>query len=77
MDRIIITKPMHGICMMQVCAIKNIKDKELLDYVNIHNPSGTKNGWTKVIRDDKEHPDCNPIKCADHPNKRVHFLIAC
>jgi len=76
MNKVIITKPMQGICHMQVCAEKDTSDEEILDVCNRENPSGTKAGWSEVIRNDKEHPVNNPVTCDDH-SSRTHFLVVC
>lgn len=76
MNRVIVTKAMVGIAGMQVCAVKDASDVEILDVCNRENPSGTTNGWAIVVRDDKEHPQCNPIPCAQE-KERVHFMVMC
>ena len=76
MDRIVVTKVFHGIFSMQVCAEKDVSDDEILVVCNDQNPSGTTNGWSKVVRNDKEHPNCNPVKC-DDDSSRLHFLVNC
>ena len=76
MKRVIITRPFHGLAGMQVCAKANATDKEILEVCNTQNPSGTSNGWSEVIRDDKEHPNSNPVQCEQHPDRK-HFIILC
>lgn len=76
MKKVVVTKCMVGICHMQVCAKAESTDEEILHECNSANPSGTSLGWCDVIRDDKEHPNMNPIQCKDDP-KRKHFMIAC
>lgn len=73
MEDIIITKAMVGICHMQVCAIKSLSDKEIVDYANRFNPSGTSNGWSCVVRDDDR---LKPVQCEDHPD-RQHLILVC
>ncbi|MCH8135376.1 MAG: hypothetical protein IIB77_05285, partial [Proteobacteria bacterium] len=46
--RVIITKAMVGICHMQVCAIDDATDEEILEKCNAENLAGTKNGWGHV-----------------------------
>ncbi len=75
-ERIIITKAMHGIAGMIVCCVKGVKDKEILDFCNVNNPSGTRGGWGKVIKKDKEHPQCEPVACQDVKG-RTHFIVTC
>lgn len=81
MERIIITKPIVNICTMQVCAIKDATDEEMLEACNRENPSGTNNGWSQVIRAvDEENmfkgKNKQPVICKDHPD-RIHFLVLC
>jgi hypothetical protein len=75
MEKIIITRPILGLCHMQVCAITTATDTEILQYCNKHNPSGTTNGWTTVIRDDPDK-NLNPVQCKEY-EKRMHYLISC
>lgn len=72
MKKIVVTKPMVGICHMQVCVEEDTTDEEILEVCNTENVSGTTNGWVEVIRDG----DNAPIKCADAPN-RLHIIVAC
>lgn len=76
MERVIVTRPIIGICHMAVCAAKDATDEEILSVCNRENPCGTTQGWVSVIRDDKEYPQCNPVKCADDP-ERLHIMVAC
>lgn len=80
MDRVIVTRPMQGICHMQVCAARNATDEEILAVCNRDNPSGTEKGWTHVLRHDEEFLGTSgggPVPCADDPENRFHFLVAC
>jgi len=81
--RVEITRFALGIFAMQVCAVNDATDDEILEVCNRENPSGTSNGWSKVIRkiedvsglvDDKE--DNLPKPCSQVKN-RVHYLIYC
>lgn len=82
MERVVVTRAMIGICHMQVCAIKDVTDEEILDVCNAENPSGTSNGWASVIREQGDNPEfwggdkMLPVKCDDDP-ERLHFLVAC
>jgi hypothetical protein len=72
MARVIVTRFMVGICHMQVCAIADVTDEEILEVCNRENPSGTTAGWGKVIREgDGKHR-----QCSDYPD-RMHFLVEC
>lgn len=50
LDRVLIMRRMIGICGMQVCAVKDATDTEILSACNSKNPSGISNGWTTVVR---------------------------
>jgi len=81
MKKIIVTQPFLNICSMQVCAIKKVTDKEILEVCNTENPSGTRAGWTTVVREiekesmfrTKKHL---PVQCQKYPN-RLHFIALC
>lgn len=45
MKRVVITKAMIGICAMQVYAVKNATDEEILKVCNQENTAGTTKGW--------------------------------
>ena len=76
MNRIEITKPMIGICYMQVCAIHDVTDEEILEYANEHNPAGTENGWVEVAREDHKDSNRHPVVCEDNIDRR-HFILIC
>ena len=75
MNRVEVSKRIHGLDGMQVCAVPGATDEEILWVCNIQNPSGV-TPWSSVCRDDKEHPQCNPVPCDKYAN-RVHFLVYC
>ena len=54
MKRVEITNMAVGICYMQVCTVLDATDEEILEICNYQNPSGTKQGWTKVIRKEED-----------------------
>lgn len=78
--RVTITRGIIGFCSMQVCAVDDVTDDEILAHCNQHNPSGTSAGWTTVVR----VPDGGmfqmdataPVACALHPG-RTHFRVNC
>jgi hypothetical protein len=72
MDRIIITKPFLGIFNMQVCAVNDATEEEIIAFANDTNPSGTTLGWTHISYGSKQEP----VKCADDPN-RIHYILVC
>lgn len=61
---------------MQVCAVADATDEEILEVANVENPSGTRNGWSKVAREDYENENARPVVCADDPNRK-HFILIC
>ena len=78
--RVVITRPIMGICGMQVCAVKDASDKEILEVCNRENPSGTTAGWGTVIRRVKKGDFMTkenlPVICADDSNRK-HFIVLC
>lgn len=74
--RVIVTKFFNGIASMQVCAVADATDEEILSVCNAENPSGTSLGWCEVVRQDLDHPNRNPVACADDAS-RVHLLVYC
>ena len=76
-NRVIITRAMLGICYMQVCAVADAPDDEILAVCNRENPSGTTLGWCSVDRSvDGGLGTPGPKQCADD-SSRLHFLVAC
>ena len=61
---------------MQVCVEKDATTEEILEVCNRENPSGTSNGWGKVIWFSEEYPNMNAAPCADYPD-RLHILVEC
>lgn len=76
MNRVEVTKPMIGICFMQVCAEQDATDEEILKVANRENPSGTTNGWSEVARENYEDARMRPIICGDNENRK-HFILIC
>jgi hypothetical protein len=81
MDRVEITQSMIGLCHMQVCAVVDATDEEILTICNSQNPSGTSMGWVSVLRNPEDGffgkgDDLKPKQCQDDPN-RLHILVAC
>ena len=80
MKKVVVTRPYYGICM-QVCAAKGATNKQILEECNSSNPSGTSNGWSKVIRTKKDLSDSQdekylPVICEDHPDRK-HYIVVC
>ena len=77
-ERVIVARAVVGICHMQVCAIDDATDEEILAKCNAENPSGTTSGWSSVCRDGYEFMEQNgdPVKCSDFGD-RTHFLVVC
>ena len=79
-ERVVVSRAMMGLCGMQVCAVKDATDKEILEVAERDNPCGTTGEWQQVIR--KLDPDRNitkehlPSQCEEYPD-RLHFLIFC
>lgn len=75
-ERVIVTKPMIGICFMQVCAVSDATDLEILEVANKENPSGTSAGWALVAREDYEEEKLRPVQCEEYPDRK-HFILIC
>jgi hypothetical protein len=70
-----------GICAMQVCAVRDATDEEILAACNSENPAGTTNGWASVVRESNPEQlgyeeNKMPAQCADDEN-RLHLLVYC
>jgi len=74
MDRVVVTRYVLGFAFMQVCAVKDVTDEEILEVANAKNPSGTEMGWVRVHRESEEHRA--PVTCDEHV-ERTHFLVSC
>ena len=81
MERVIVTRCWNGLIGMNVCAVKDATDEEILDVCNKENPSGTTNGWVDVVRDIRGREGvigdkCAPVQCDDYLD-RMHFVVIC
>lgn len=77
MARVVVTQAFCGICHMQVCAVADATDEEILAVCNRENPAGTSNGWGSVCRSNDElWGTVGPVACGDDPT-RLHLLVAC
>jgi hypothetical protein len=82
MERVEITRSFCNIFTMQVCAVEDATDVEILDVCNNGNPAGTTNGWSRVIRKEEDYGDASegsdviPVDCAENPG-RIHYLVTC
>ena len=80
LKRVEVTRFMVGLCGMQVCAVSDATDEEILEVCNRENPSGTSNGWSIVFREIGDAADIGqgalPGPCEDFP-ERIHYLVVC
>lgn len=74
--RVVVSSIFAGIFSMQLCAVPDVTDEELLEVANRENPAGTEHGWMHVVRNDTEYPRRNPVACNQYP-ARTHFLVDC
>lgn len=75
--RVVVTRPIMGIAHMQVCAVNDATEEEILAVCNRENPAGTQNGWGTVYRaDDEFWGKLAPVRCSDDPG-RTHFVVGC
>lgn len=72
MKRVVVTRQMVGICHMQVCAVNDATNDEILSVCRRENLAGTENNWADVIREGEGAP----VPCDDDP-ERTHFLVVC
>lgn len=70
--RVVVSRLMIGLTHMQVCAVPDATDEEILEVCNTQTPSGTTNGWVRVIREGEGKPGV----CEKYP-ERMHFIIEC
>jgi hypothetical protein len=66
---------------MQICAVKDASDEEILKMCNEDNPAGTINGWCAVVRKVEDISGDNPerflpVECEDDSD-RTHFIVIC
>lgn len=76
MERVIVTRPVVGLAAMQVCAVKDATDEEILTVCNRENPAGTSGGWAVVCRENGPWGEIAPVVCDDNPD-RLHFIVMC
>lgn len=81
MNRVVVSREFCGLIGMQVCAVADATDEEILEVCNRENPSGTSNGWGSVIRapvdgDMWRREDTKPVACSEYP-ERLHFMVLC
>jgi len=73
-DRVTVTRAVVGIIHMQVCAVPDATEQEILEVANRENPSGTQGGWGYIEREG----ELGPVPCtAEDANGRIHFLVGC
>lgn len=79
-NRVTVARGMVGIFGMQVCAVSDATDEEILEVCNKENPAGTTNGWGTVVRKIEEDTftteNMLPVQCEKEPD-RIHFLVLC
>jgi hypothetical protein len=86
-QRVCVTLPFAGLRAMQVCAVEDATDKEILEVCNRENPQMVTGGWHTVVRT-KEQVDKQgliakvssesalPGKCVECPG-RLHIIVLC
>jgi len=76
MEKVIVTRPIVGIYAMQVCAKNGVSDEEILEQANVKNPAGSANGWSRICRNDPNHPNSDPVQCKTYSD-RMHYILFC
>jgi len=76
-SRVVITRTFIGFFCMQVCAIADATDAEILELCNQENPSGTRLGWNEVHRGLSAVTECDlsPVPCDRHAG-RLHITVS-
>lgn len=83
-QRVCVTMPYAGLRAMQVCAVEDATDEEILKVCNEENPQMVSGGWHTVVRTEEQAMELAawggtsaiPGKCADCPG-RLHILVLC
>jgi hypothetical protein len=81
-QRVCVTLPYAGLRAMQVCAVADATDAEILEVCNRENPQQVSGGWHSVIRDAKHARDegvdecAAPGPCVECPG-RLHKIAIC
>lgn len=66
-----------GILDMQVCVPKEWTDKQVVNFANTNNPSGTHKGWFIRKQGNEALGGCDErVVCSKYPNK-VHIMLEC
>lgn len=76
MRRVEVAKGVHGIAYMIACCEKDCTNEEILTECENLNPSGTRNGWSYVFREDHERENQRPVQCQENKD-RLHFIVGC
>ena len=78
MEKVIQTVAFVNIYTCQVCAEKDLSDKEVVRLLEESNPAGTSNGWSSIVREvtDVFAENCMPKPCGDYSD-RMHYLVTC
>ena len=81
-QRVCVTLPFAGLRAMQVCAVADATDEEILKVCNEENPQLVQRGWHTVVRTEadceREHVDKEavPGKCVECEG-RLHIIALC
>ena len=81
-DRVFITLPYAGLRAMQVCALPEATDEEILEKCNRENSQRVTGGWHTVVRSRPHARECHvdedaaPGACEDCPG-RLHKIVLC
>jgi hypothetical protein len=76
-ERVVVTREFVSLLFMQVCAVADATDEEILQVCNAQNECGTSAGWSWVVREgNAPTPEAKPGPCETYPG-RLHFLAGC
>lgn len=79
LPRVVVMRVTAGLAGMQVCAVDDATDAEILEVCNRENPSGV-GPWSGVVRQVDDARGINerhlPVPCAARRH-RTHFMVWC
>ena len=80
-QRVLVTLPFAGLRAMQVCAVQDATNEEILKVCNEENPQLVTGGWHTVVRTEEDIKDGTsvealPGRCVEFPD-RLHIIVLC
>lgn len=81
-QRVCVTLPFAGLRAMQVCAVEDATNEEILEVCNKENPQMVTGGWHTVVRTEEDVFKAEvdiaalPGPCVECPG-RLHIIVLC